>query len=120
MIGRTISHYRILAKLGEGGMGVVYKAEDLDLKVIRALKILPPHTASDEEQLARLETRWRCRRPRTLQHLPGPRGSAGADGQAFYRRRPTWKAGPWRAGWPKRPRSRWRKPSVSPSRSAAP
>ncbi len=55
MVGKTISHYKVLEKIGEGGLGEVYRATDTKLNRDVALKILPQQFASDSQIMARFQ-----------------------------------------------------------------
>jgi len=66
LIGRTLGHYRIVEKIGEGGMGVVYRAHDERLDRDVAIKVLPEAVAQDEERLARFE--WEAKAVGSLNH----------------------------------------------------
>ena len=73
MVGTTISHYKVLEKIGEGGMGVVYRATDTKLNRDVALKILPEQFASDAQRMGRFQ-----REAEVLASLCGPDVLRGA------------------------------------------
>ena len=58
MIGKTLSHYKVLEKIGQGGMGEVYRAEDTNLSREVAIKVLPEQFTQDPQRLARFESKF--------------------------------------------------------------
>ena len=83
MVGRTISHYEILEKLGQGGMGVVYKAEDLKLKRSVALKLLPEQLRNETHAMARLEREAQAASALNHPHICTIHEVGEAEGQAY-------------------------------------
>ncbi len=83
MIGKSILHYKILEKLGEGGMGVVYKAEDTKLKRTVALKFLPLNTLGSDEEKSRFNREAQAAAALNHPHIATIHEIDEVDGQLF-------------------------------------
>lgn len=83
MIGRRLGHYEIVEKLGEGGMGAVYRARDTTLCRDVALKLLPEFVAGDSEKIARLEREARLLASLSHPNIATLHGLEESNGQKF-------------------------------------
>jgi eukaryotic-like serine/threonine-protein kinase len=96
VIGQALGHYRIEAKLGEGGMGVVYKARDLHLDRPVAIKVLPPEAVADPERKRRFVQEARAASALNHPNILHVYDIDQAAGETATSRWSTSPAGPWR------------------------
>src|SRR5215472_7106797 len=83
LVGRTLAHFRIESKLGEGGMGIVYRALDEKLRRAVALKVLPETVAKDEERRRRFLREARSAAAITHANIAAVHDVGEADGQVY-------------------------------------
>ncbi len=83
MVGKTISHYKVLEKIGEGGMGVVYRATDTKLSRDVAIKVLPEQFTKDPQRLARFEREAKLLASLNHPNIAAIYGLEEADGVRF-------------------------------------
>ncbi|MEE8160455.1 MAG: protein kinase, partial [Acidobacteriota bacterium] len=83
MIGKTPSHYKVIEKIGQGGMGEVYRAEDTTLKREVAIKVLPEQFTKDPQRLARFEREAQLLAQLNHPNIAAIYGLEEADGVRF-------------------------------------
>ena len=83
MVGTTISHYKVIEKIGQGGMGEVYRAEDTTLKRDVAIKVLPEQFTKDPQRLARFEREAQLLTSLNYPNIATIHGVGESDGVRF-------------------------------------